>query len=495
MKDQATEKLLTSRQNGMPVLLGVIALYVITFVINTILYPYSILSTVFVLLSVLGTFLLAGLKVLKPQEAVVLTLFGNYVGTLRGPGFFAVNPLCTAFNPAANTKLSQSGESGGKTEISVVAAQYGQNTAEWWKGFEADFEKDNPDIDLSVEVISWNDISSKVTTLISNNQAPDILNIDVFADYQADDLLLPAKDYVSEETYGKMYEAFLEQSEIDGTVWAIPDLASVRTMFYNKKILKDAGVEKVPETWDELTEACKKIKEKFPDVYPWGIDMTTDEGQAAFSYYVWNNGGDFTDADGNWTLNSPENVEAIEYAIGLVKSEYTNTDPANDTRYDLQDNFGTGKIAMLIAPNSLPTYIAENGNEVDYGIAPIPSNTGTSVAQGVMDRFMCFDNDYSDEELAAITTFFDYFYEDARYAEWVDMEGFLPATTTGGEALAAEDEAMAEWIEIVGSCKFYPTAKAEWADVKQGVIDVEQNALLGESVQEQLDNLQSEIAP
>ena len=67
MKDQATEKLLTSRQNGMPVLLGVIALYVITFVINTILYPYSILSTVFVLLSVLGTFLLAGLKVLKPQ--------------------------------------------------------------------------------------------------------------------------------------------------------------------------------------------------------------------------------------------------------------------------------------------------------------------------------------------------------------------------------------------------------------------------------------------
>ncbi len=116
MKNQATEKLLTSRQNGMPVLLGVIALYVITFVINTILYPYSILSTVFVLLSVLGTFLLAGLKVLKPQEAVVLTLFGNYVGTLRGPGFFAVNPLCTAFNPAANTKLSQSGESGGKVK-------------------------------------------------------------------------------------------------------------------------------------------------------------------------------------------------------------------------------------------------------------------------------------------------------------------------------------------------------------------------------------------
>lgn len=385
--------------------------------------------------------------------------------------------------------------SGGKTEISVIAAQYGQNTADWWKTFEADFEKDNEGIDLNVEVISWNDISTTVNTRVANNQAPDILNIDVFADYQADDLLLPAKDYVSEETYNKMYEAFLEQSNVDGTIWAIPDLASARAMYYNKDILEGAGVTAPPTTWDELTEACKKIKEKYPDVYPWGIDMTTDEGQAAFAYYIWNNGGDFTDADGNWTLNSAENVAAIEYAIGLINDGYTNTDPANETRYDLQDMFGTGKVAMMIAPNSLPTYIKDGGNEVNYGMAPIPNNNGTSVSAGVMDRFMCFDNEYSDEEMEAIKTFFDYFFEDERYSAWVEMEGFLPATKTGGEALAAKDESMAEWIDIVGSCKFYPTAKSEWADVKQGVISAEQNALLGESVQEQLDNLQAEIAP
>ena len=222
--------------------------------------------------------------------------------------------------------------------------------------------------------------------------------------------------------------------------------------------------------------------------------MTTDEGQAAFAYYTWNNGGGFVDDEGNWTLNSPENVEAIEYAISLVNAGYTNSDPANDTRYDLQDMFGAGKIAMVIAPNSLPTYIADGGNEVNYGVASIPSNTGESVSAGVMDRFMCFDNDYTDEEKAAITTFFDYFYDDARYTDWVAMEGFLPATKTGGEALAAADPDMASWIDILASCKFYPTAKAEWADVKQGVISAEQNALLGESVQEQLDNLQAEIA-
>ncbi len=379
------------------------------------------------------------------------------------------------------------------TEVNVIAAEYGQNTAEWWANFVEDFNKDNPGIKLNVEVVSWNDIYTVVNTRIQGNNAPDILNIDVFADYQADGLLLPAQDYVSEETYAKMYPSFLEQSVVDDVVWAVPDLASARALYYNVDILEAAGVEP-PSTWEELTAACEAIKAYDDSIYPWGIDMTTDEGQAAFAYYTWNNGGGFVDENGEWALNSAENVEAIEYAINLVKSGYTNSDPANDTRYDLQDMFGAGQVAMVIAPNSLPTYIAEGGHEVNYAVASIPCNKGESVSAGVMDRFMCFDNGYSDEELAAITTFFDYFYEDARYSEWVLMEGFLPATMAGGEAVAAADESMAAWVDIVGSSKFYPTAKAEWADVKQGVIDAEQRALLGEDVQTLLDELQADIA-
>ena len=381
-----------------------------------------------------------------------------------------------------------------KTSVSVIAAQYGNNTAAWWADFEKDFEADNPDIDLVVEVVSWNDIYTKVNTLLQNDQAPDVLNIDTFADYYADDLLLPAKDYVSEETYAKYYEAFLGQSEIDGTVWAVPDLASVRTMFFNKDLLEEAGVE-VPATWDELKEACKALKDFYGDeVYPWGIDMTTDEGQAAFAYYTWNNGGGFVDENGDWALNSDANVEAVEFEMSLYNEGYTNSDPANQTRYDLQDLFGQGKLAMMIGPNGIPTYLSDGGYEINYGIASIPSNTGDSIAMGVMDRFMCFDNGYSEEELAAVTTFFDYFFDDERYAAWVKMEDFLPATSTGAEAIAAMDESYANWIDILGTCQFYPTAKTEWIDVKQGSIDVEQQALLGEDVRTLLDALQEEVA-
>ena len=51
-----------------------------------------------------------GLRILKPQEALVLTLFGKYVGTIKGEGFYFVNPFCASVNPAANTKLNQSGD-------------------------------------------------------------------------------------------------------------------------------------------------------------------------------------------------------------------------------------------------------------------------------------------------------------------------------------------------------------------------------------------------
>ena len=381
-----------------------------------------------------------------------------------------------------------------KVTLNVIAAEYGTQTKAWWTGFETDFEAANGNIDLVVDVVSWNDIYTVVNTRISNNDAPDILNIDVFADYQADGLLLPAQDYVSEETYAKFYQSFLDQSVVDGTVWAVPDLASARAMYYNADILAEVGVD-VPTTWDELISVSEAILEHYNgEVYPWGVDMTTDEGQACFAYYIWNNGGDFTDAEGNWTLNSAENVEAIEFIVDMVNDGLTNSDPATETRYANQDMFGAGKVAMMIGPNSIPTYLAEGGYDINWAVASIPTNTGTSVSQGVMDRFMCFDNDYSDAELAAVTTFFDFFYEDERYSEWVIMEGFLPATTAGGEIMAAADPANAAWIEIVGSSKFYPTAKAEWADVKQGVINVQQQALTGGNVQELLDALQQEIA-
>ena len=382
----------------------------------------------------------------------------------------------------------------GNVEVNMIAAQYGTETAAWWADFVEKFNAANEGVTLTVDVVSWNDIYTVVNTRIANGEAPDLLNIDGFADYQADDLLLPASEWVSEETYAKFFDSFLAESVVDDTVWAVPDLASARALYYNADILAEAGVE-VPTTWDELKTVCQTIKEKCPDVYPWGVDMTTDEGQACFAYYAWNNNGGFVDADGNWTLNSAENVEAVEFIVSMVKEGLTNTDPTTETRYDLQEMFASGKVAMMIGPNQISKYCASQENPINYGVASLPTNgdaAGASV--GVMDRIMCFDNNYTAEELAAITAVVDAFYNDEPYSEWVLMEDFLPATSTGNELCAAADPGMTAWIDVIGSAKFYPAAKAEWMDVKQGVIDVQQQVLLGGNAQELLDELQAEIA-
>ena len=385
-------------------------------------------------------------------------------------------------------------EDDGTATVTMIAAQYGNETAAWWADFEAKFEAANENIDLVVDVVSWNDIYTVVNTRIANGEAPDLLNIDGFADYQADGLLLPASEWVSEETYAKFFDSFLEQSVVDGTVWAVPDLASARALYYNADILAAAGVE-VPTTWEELVAACEAIKAYDPEVYPWGVDMTTDEGQACFAYYAWNNAGGFVDADGNWTLNSAENVEAVEFIVSMVQAGLTNTDPTTETRYDLQEMFASGKVAMMVGPNQISKYCEQNGG-INYGIASLPTNgdkAGASV--GVMDRIMCFaEENRTESEKAAITAVVDAFYDDEPYAEWVLMEDFLPATSTGNELCAEANPGMAAWIDVIGSAQFYPAAKAEWMDVKLGVIDVLQQTLLGGDAQALLDDLQAEIA-
>lgn len=110
------ENVLTNKKNGMLVMFFTIILYIAS-VIGCIGGGYiiniggpSILIIISLIWLSIGWIPFCGLKVLKPQEALVLTLFGKYVGTLKNEGFYYVNPFCTSINPAAKTKLSQSGD-------------------------------------------------------------------------------------------------------------------------------------------------------------------------------------------------------------------------------------------------------------------------------------------------------------------------------------------------------------------------------------------------
>ena len=126
------EKVLTNKKNGLGIMLLLIIVMILSVVgffggiaaTETIDGPIGVVLIILCFVLFIGVCVcFAGLKVLKPQEALVLTLFGEYYGTLKGEGFYFVNPLCAAVNPAAHTSLKQSGDV--STSEKVVAVETG----------------------------------------------------------------------------------------------------------------------------------------------------------------------------------------------------------------------------------------------------------------------------------------------------------------------------------------------------------------------------------
>lgn len=106
------EKILKNKKHGMLALIvfGLLYLAACGLTVYGALKDFDLLIIIGIVYLAFGWIPFMGLKVLKPQEALVLTLFGRYIGTIKDAGFYFVNPFCVSFNPAASTKLNQSGD-------------------------------------------------------------------------------------------------------------------------------------------------------------------------------------------------------------------------------------------------------------------------------------------------------------------------------------------------------------------------------------------------
>ena len=124
--------------------------------------------------------------------------------------------------------------SGGAQSLDLMVASYSDNTKAEWQQIIKDFEAKNSGITVNLDVESWTDINNVIKTKVAAGKQPDILNIDAFAGFAADDLLYPAKDIVSAKTLDDFQTAFKDNASIDGTQYGLPFIASARALFYNK---------------------------------------------------------------------------------------------------------------------------------------------------------------------------------------------------------------------------------------------------------------------
>ena len=351
-----------------------------------------------------------------------------------------------------------SDEAGGGTTLDLLVPSYSDATKSLWDGIIKDFTAENPDIDVKLDVQSWDNINDVVRTKVQAGEAPDILNIDAFAGFAGDDLLYQASEVLSEQTAADFLPAFAENASIDGTQYGLPLIASARTLFVNRSLMEQAGVTKVPETWQELLDASKKISALGGGISGYGMPLGSEEAQAETSIWAFGNGANWGDS-GKITVKTPEAVEAVEFMKTMIDEKATQPNPGATDRTPLINVFVQGKIGFIEALPPTVAQIEQENPELDLELAPIPTADGSPVTLGVADHLMAFKNDGDKQE--AITTFLDYFYSTEVYTNFVKTENFLPVTTSASEKLDNPDVQV--FLDALPEAQFYPSTNPAWS--------------------------------
>ncbi len=241
-----SEKVLSNRKNGMAVLIITALLYLaaIFAVIAGVSRGPALIAAGTVWLSI-GWFPLLGLRILKPQEALVLTLFGKYVGTLKNEGFYFVNPFCSSVNPAAKTKLNQSGDVE-KVKPVLISAQ----------GSMAGIESVSKKISLKIMTLSNNrqkindclgnpvDISIAVTWKIVDT-AKAVFNVDNYKEFLSLQCDASLRDIVRLYPYDVAPNVDTTGDGIadDGSLRGSSDTVALRIKEEIQKRVAEAGLE------------------------------------------------------------------------------------------------------------------------------------------------------------------------------------------------------------------------------------------------------------
>jgi multiple sugar transport system substrate-binding protein len=371
-------------------------------------------------------------------------------------------------NNGGGTTPAGGGGGGAPVTLSFVGADYGTGPAnssqKYWEGIASDFHANNPNITVKVQTINWNDFDNRVKTMVQNKQYPDVMEGDYFPDYAQAGLLYSAKDVTSPSTFSNLLPVFAKLNTYNGVQYGMPFTTSARTLFYNKKIFQQAGISAAPKTWADVQADAAKIKAQ--GKVGFGMPLGSEEAQAEALLWFLGNDGGYQDSSGNtWTINSSQNVEALQFMSNMVKAGDTEPNPGTKNRTDLWKQFAQGQIGMINGSPALIPIIQDGKvlQTADWTSVPIPGKSGPlDKTLGVCDNVSVFKTD--PKKQVAITKFLNFFYQD-RYQTQFDREyDLLPATTSAINALSS-DPTFGPFLSALPKSVQYPNQPV-WSTVK-----------------------------
>ena len=276
---------------------------------------------------------------------------------------------------------------------------------EFWTEKAEAFGKEN-DCKVNIEIVPWDSYEEKYLTGTTSDNGPDIgyMYMEMFYDYIDMGALVDVDEYFTDDE--KSNYIYYDLGNIQGGQYALPIVVgNPRILAANMDILKEAGVEKVPATWDELVSACKAVKDKKPDVMPlvqdWGSPHYGSLNDIFWPYF-WSAGGEIVDADGNLTIDSDAGLEAVEFLQSLRKDGIlTDSCTSNDDTVEAFKNQSAAMV-MIASSNLLKC------DTVNWDFEPVlqgPKDAQTFVAADSLVMFeKCKNKDLAAKLMKYITS-------------------------------------------------------------------------------------------
>ncbi|MER6095328.1 extracellular solute-binding protein [Streptomyces sp. NPDC001728] len=302
----------------------------------------------------------------------------------------------TALVAALGVTLAACGSDGGSDGGGSTSSGELSGTVTWWdtstvgsedkvfKKVAEDFKKKYPKVTVKYVNVPFGEAQNKFKNAAqSGSGAPDVIRSEVAWTPEFADLgyLAPLDGTPALKDQGDFLEQAAASTKYNGKTYAVPQVIDSMGIFYNKKILKDAGVE-VPKSIDELKAASATIKQKTGKT---GMYLRGDDPYWFLSF-LYGEGGDLVDADQKKiTIDGPAGVKALKTVKDLVDSKTAITDATNGWD-NMQASFKDGKVAMMInGPWAVSDTLAgkEFADKANLGIAPVPAGSaGQGAPQG-----------------------------------------------------------------------------------------------------------------
>ena len=257
----------------------------------------------------------------------------------------------------------------------------GKEVVVFWQFFPAEqigpvleeFKKQNPDVDVRMEQLTWQSGLEKITAATAAGNVPDLCELGStwFPRFAAQGALVDWTD----STAAMAKDMILaDMTRVNGRSYGLPWAVGTRALFWNKTLFARAGVDtsEAPASWDDLLAASRKVNKLGGGIAGYGANA--GERYVLFKKfmpYAWGNGGQLLTADGTASaFDSPENVQALEFYLALAKAGRV------DRQDQLDEAFMQGKLGAEISGAWLFRKIPKQAPDLSYGVALVPHPVG-----------------------------------------------------------------------------------------------------------------------